>query len=84
MTLLLGGPQRDEWVGFTRDGTRGVFLRWNPDNGALTSARVGTVPLAAGAQPTFVQKDVFHGGEPVQIAPNGREMAFWAWDGPNA
>ena len=33
MTLLLGGPERDEWIGFTPDGTRGVFLRWNPDNG---------------------------------------------------
>ncbi|MFL5770478.1 MAG: hypothetical protein ACJ765_10410 [Chloroflexota bacterium] len=82
ITLLLGGPKRDEWVGFTRDGTRGVLLRWNPDNGAMTTARVGTVPLGGGS-PTIVQKDVFHGGEPIQIAPNGREAAFWMWDGPN-
>ena len=85
MTLLLGGPQRDEWIGFTPDGTRGVFLRWNPDNGAMTAARVGTVPLGGGAQPTFVQKDVLHGGEPIQVAPNGRDVAFSAFDfgGPN-
>ena len=85
MTLLLGGPQRDEWIGFTPDGTRGVLLRWNPDNGAMTAARIGTIPLAGGAQPIFVQKDVLHGGEPIQIAPNGRELAFSAFDfgGPN-
>jgi Tol biopolymer transport system component len=51
----------------------------------MTAARVGTVPLGGGAQPTFVQKDVLHGGEPIQIAPNGRELAFSAFDfgGPN-
>jgi Tol biopolymer transport system component len=51
----------------------------------LTAARVGTVPLAGGAPPTFVQKDVLHGGEPMDIAPNGRELAFSAFDfgGPN-
>jgi dipeptidyl aminopeptidase/acylaminoacyl peptidase len=85
MKLLLGGPERDEWLAFTPDGTRGAFLRWNPHNGALTTARVGTVPLAGGAPPTFVQKDVLHGGEPMDIAPNGRELAFSAFDfgGPN-
>ena len=83
--LLLGGPKRDEWLAFTPDGTRGVFLRWNPDNGAMTTARVGTIPLAGGAEPTFVQKDVLHGSEPMDIAPNGRELAFSAFDfgGPN-
>jgi hypothetical protein len=80
MKLLLGGPERDEWLAFTPDGTRGAFLRWNPNNGAMTAARVGTVPLAGGAAPTFVQKDVLHGGEPMDIAPNGRELAFSAFD----
>jgi hypothetical protein len=80
ITLLLGGPETDEWIGFTWDGTRAVFLRWGPDMGGLTAARVGTVPLAGGAQPTFVKKDVLHTGDPVQIAPNGRELAFSTFD----
>jgi dipeptidyl aminopeptidase/acylaminoacyl peptidase len=80
MTLLVGGPETDDWLGFTPDGTRGVFLRWGPDSGAMRTARVGTIQLAAGAQPTFVKKDVFHGGESIVIAPNGRELAFWAMD----
>jgi hypothetical protein len=69
MTLLLGGPENDTWVGFTPDGTRGVFIRHN------AWGRVGMVPLAGG-QPTFVNKDVFTGGEPIQVAPNGQELAF--------
>jgi hypothetical protein len=73
MTLVLGGPESDKWVGFTPDGTRGVFTRWIGEGG---TARVGTVPLAGGAQPTFVPKDVLHGGEPIQVAPNGHELAF--------
>jgi dipeptidyl aminopeptidase/acylaminoacyl peptidase len=80
MTLLLGGPETDEWVGFTPNGTRGVFLRSGPDSGGLTAARVGTIPLAGGAQPSFVQKDVLHSGDPIEIAPNGRELAFSAFD----
>lgn len=85
MMLLLGGPENDEWIGFTPDGTRGVFIRWNPGNDPLTAARVGTVPLGGGAQPTFVEKDVLHGGDPIEIAPNGRVLAFSAFDfgGPN-
>jgi hypothetical protein len=80
MTLLLGGPEKDEWVGFTRDGTRAVFLRWGPDMGAMTAARVGTVPLDGTSGPVFVKKDVLHGGEPIQIAPNGRDLAYSAFD----
>ena len=72
MTLVLGGPETDEWVGFTPDGTRGVFTRRSSDAGFR---RVGTVPLAGG-QPTFVKKDVLTGGEPIQVAPNGQELAF--------
>jgi hypothetical protein len=85
MKLLLGGPKRDEWLAFTPDGTRGVFLRWEPGQRCDDPARVGTIPLAGGAEPTFVQKDVLHGSEPMDIAPNGRELAFSAFDfgGPN-
>jgi Tol biopolymer transport system component len=72
MTLVLGGPESDMWVGFTPDGTQGVFVRKNSDAGYR---RVGTVSLAGG-QPTFVKKDVLTGGEPIQVAPNGRELAF--------
>ena len=78
--LLLGGPETDEWVGFTRDGTRGVFIRWGPDSGAMQAARVGTIALSGDSPPVFVKKDIFHGGEPIQIAPNGREVAFSAYD----
>jgi Tol biopolymer transport system component len=73
MTLLLGGPETDTWVGFTPDGTRGVFTRVNLEG---AHGRVGTVSLAGGAQPTFVEKDVLEGGEPIQVAPNGHEVAF--------
>ncbi len=80
MRLLLGGPDVDDWVGFTRDGTRGVFLRWGPDSGGLTAAKVGTIQLDGGAPPVFVKKDVLHGGDPIVIAPNGRELAFSTFD----
>jgi hypothetical protein len=76
MTLVLGGPETDEWAGFTPDGTRGVFLRRPPDG----FTRVGTIPLAAGAHPTFVKRDVLTGGEPIQVAPNGQELAFAGTD----
>jgi dipeptidyl aminopeptidase/acylaminoacyl peptidase len=74
ITLLLGGPEVDEWVGFTRDGTRGVFTRWVSDVGGW--ARVGTVPVTAGAAPTFIKQDVIRGDFDVDIAPSGRELAF--------
>src|SRR4051812_1589406 len=31
-SLLVGGPDEDEWLDFTPDGTRGVFVRWGPDS----------------------------------------------------
>jgi hypothetical protein len=66
MRLVLGGPDTDRWIGFTPDGTRGVFGR---------AGRIGTVPLAGG-QPTFVKKDAMYGSEPIQVAPNGQELAY--------
>jgi hypothetical protein len=78
--LVVGGPDTDEWIGFTPDGTRGVFIRWGPDSGAMTAAKVGTVELGREAQPVFVQKDILHGGEPIEVAPNGRDLAFSAFN----
>jgi hypothetical protein len=79
-TLVLGGSDDDEWVGFTPDGTRGVFVRWGPDNGGMTAARIGSIPLAGVAAPVFVDKDVIHGDSAVELAPNGRDVAFTAFD----
>jgi hypothetical protein len=79
-TLVLGGPEKDEWVGFTPDGTRGVFVRWGPDNGGMTAGKLGTVLLGAGASPGFIEKDVIHGDSAVEIAPNGHDVAFTAFD----
>ena len=42
-TLVLAGTEEDDWIGFTPDGTRGVFLRWGPENGGMTAARIGVV-----------------------------------------
>jgi hypothetical protein len=72
-TLIVGGADDDEWVGFTRDGTRAVFIRRS-----TTAAwpHVGTVSLAGGAQPVFVQKDMLRGDLAFDVAPNGRELAF--------
>lgn len=75
MTLVLGGSKNDEWIGFTPDGTRGVFIRWNAGVRA-SLARVGTIPIAGDGQPTFVEKDVLRGGEPIEVSPNGQELAF--------
>jgi WD40 repeat protein len=79
-TLVLGGPENDEWVGFTPDGTRGVFVRWGPDNGDSTAAKIGDLPLSGGAAPVFIEKDVIHGDSTVEMAPNGRDVAFTAYD----
>ena len=79
-TLVLGGPAKDEWVGFTPDGTRGVFVRWGPDNGGMTAGKLGSVLLGGGASPTFIEKDVIHGDSAVEMAPNGRDVAFTAFD----
>ena len=79
-TLVLAGTEEDEWVGFTPDGTLGVFLRWGPDNGGMTAARIGVVGLQGGQTPMFIQKDVLHQGDWVEMAPNGRDVAFTAFD----
>jgi hypothetical protein len=79
-TLVLGGPEDDEWVGFTPDGTRGVFVRWGPDNGGITAAKIGNLPLSGGVAPVFIEKDVIHGDSTVEMAPNGRDVAFTAYD----
>jgi len=77
--LVVGGPGDDAWVDFTPDGTRGVFLRWGPP-GPMQAAKIGTVSLAEGAQPTFIDKDVVHGDSSLALAPNGRDIAFTAYD----
>jgi WD40-like Beta Propeller Repeat len=78
--LVLGGPENDEWVGFTPDGTRGVFVRWGPDNGGSTAAKIGNLPLSGGGAPVFIEKDVIHSDSTVELAPNGRDVAFTAYD----
>jgi Tol biopolymer transport system component len=80
VTLIVAGPENDEWVGFTPDGTRGVFVRWGPENGGLTAARVGSILLDGRSTPVFVDKDVIHGGSWIELAPNGRDVAFTAFD----
>jgi len=84
-TLLVGGPESDEWIGFTPDGTRGIFLRWGPDNGAVTAAGIGSVQLNGGAKPVLMGKDVLHGNDSIELAPNGRDVAFatFDWGTPN-
>jgi WD40 repeat protein len=79
-TTILGGPTNDEWVGFTPDGSRGVFVRWGPDNGGMTAAKIGSLLLDGSAAPVFIEKDVIHGDSAVEMAPNGREVAFTAFD----
>ena len=79
-TLILGGPENDEWVGFTPDGTRGVFVRWGPDDGGMTAAKIGSLALAGAASPVFIEKDVIHGDSTIEMAPNGRDVAFTAYD----
>jgi hypothetical protein len=79
-TLILGGPENDEWIGFTPDGTRGVFVRWGPDNGGMTAAKIGSLALTGGASPVFIEKDVIHGDSAIEMAPNGRDVAFTAFD----
>ena len=79
-TLIVGGPQQDDWVGFTPDGTRGVFVRWGPENGALTSGRVGSTLLKEGSTPLFVNKDVIHSDSTIELAPSGRDVAYTAYD----
>jgi hypothetical protein len=79
-TLVLAGTEEDEWLGFTPDGTLGVFLRWGPENGGMTAARIGVVGLQGGQTPMFIQKDVLHQGDWVEMAPNGRDVAFTAFD----
>ena len=78
-TLVLGGPDNDEWIGFTPDGTRGLFVRWGPDNGGMTAGKVGSL-LLSGGPPTFIKKDVIHSDTALEIAPNGRDVAFTAFD----
>jgi Tol biopolymer transport system component len=78
-SLLVGGPEQDDWVDFTPDGTRAVFIRWGPENGGLTVAKIGSVPIKGGA-PTFIEKDVIHSDSWIQTAPNGRDVAFTAYD----
>ena len=78
-TLLVGGPEQDDWVDFTPDGTRGVFIRWGPENGGLTVAKIGSVSINGGP-PQFIEKDVIHGDSWIQVAPNGRDVAFTAYD----
>ena len=80
MTLLVGGPENDEWVGFTPDGTRGVFIRWDAENGATTAAKIGNVRLGGGEAPQFITKEVIHGDSWIELAPNGRDVAFTAYD----
>ena len=79
-TLVLGGPDNDEWVGFTPDGTRGVFVRWGPDRGGMTTGKLGTLLLGSAAAPVFIEKDVIHHDTPVEMAPNGHDVAFTAFD----
>ena len=79
-TLVLGGPTKDEWVGFTPDGTLGVFVRWGPDSGATTTGKLGTLLLGSSSPPVFIDKDVIHGDSAVDMAPNGREVAFTTYD----
>ncbi len=79
-TLIVAGPENDEWVAFTPDGTRGVFVRWGPENGGMTAARVGSILLDGRSRPAFVDKDVIHGDSWIELAPNGRDVAFTAWD----
>lgn len=79
-TLVLGGPENDEWAGFTPDGTRGVFVRWGPDNDGMKAGKLGTVLLGGNASPVFIEKDVIHGDSAVDMAPNGRDVAFTAFD----
>ena len=80
LSLLVGGPETDEWIDFTPDGTRGVFIRWEPEHGSMTSAKIGSVRLRGGEPPVFIEKDVIHGDSWIQVAPNGREVAFTAYD----
>jgi hypothetical protein len=78
--LLVDGPENDEWIDFTPDGTRGVFIRWGPDNGGMTAAKIGSVLLKDGAKPVFINKDVIHGDSWIQVGPNGHDIAFTAYD----
>jgi dipeptidyl aminopeptidase/acylaminoacyl peptidase len=77
---VLGGPTKDEWVGFTPDGTLGVFVRWGPDSGATTTGKLGTLLLGSSSPPVFIDKDVIHGDSAVDMAPNGRDVAFTTYD----
>ena len=79
MKLVLGGPENDQWLDFTPDGTTGSFLRWGPE-GPMQAAEVGSIRLSPGVQPVFVKKDVIHGDSWLTLAPNGREVAFTAFD----
>jgi hypothetical protein len=80
MKLLVGGPENDNWVDFTPDGTRGAFIRWGPDSGPMIAAEIGSIGLGGGATPVFIKKDVIHGDSWITLAPNGREVAFTAFD----
>jgi hypothetical protein len=79
-TLILGGPPRDEWIGFTPDGTHGLFVRWGPDNGGMTAARVGSIALRGDRQAVFVDKDVIHQGDWIEPAPDSLGVAFTAYE----
>jgi Tol biopolymer transport system component len=48
--LLVGGPAKDEWIDFTRDGTRALFVRWTDDSGSqVHPGRPGVADVATGA-----------------------------------
>ena len=46
----------------------------------MTSAKIGSVRLSGGEPPVFIRKDVIHADSWIQVAPNGRDVAFTAFD----
>jgi hypothetical protein len=78
--LLLGGPENDEWVDFTPDGTRGLFVRWGPEGDPLSAGRIGTIRIDGKSGPVFIDKNVIHDTGAIFVAPNGRDVAFTTFD----
>ena len=46
----------------------------------MTAARIGVVAVQGGQPPMFIHKDILHRGDWVEMAPNGHDVAFTAFD----